>query len=169
MPTEKVTPRDRVRARLQAHRHERVVHSALRRLAGDGYRILHGVSTPSGALDHVAVGPGGVFAIHVKGSAGKAYAKVAGNGAPKRVWAEAAEVRWRLEQSGDTIWVQPVVVCGSSRLGRGAVRHDAVTIVAAEGLYDYIQAKRSYLTDVQVERAAAVVAEQLAPMGYSIA
>ncbi|MFI1156177.1 nuclease-related domain-containing protein [Streptomyces sioyaensis] len=46
---------------------ERIAGKSLNRLRGDGWYVLHSVELPSGAdIDHVAIGPPGVFTINTK-------------------------------------------------------------------------------------------------------
>jgi hypothetical protein len=46
---------------------ERVVGAALARLAGDGWYVLHAIQWPSGAdVDHLVIGPSGVFTVNAK-------------------------------------------------------------------------------------------------------
>ncbi|WP_306332145.1 nuclease-related domain-containing protein [Streptomyces sp. KL109B] len=51
---------------------ERRVGNELRRLENSGWRVLHGIPLPNGAdIDHLLIGPGGVFAINTKHHDGK--------------------------------------------------------------------------------------------------
>ncbi|MFG2774517.1 nuclease-related domain-containing protein [Streptomyces sp. NPDC048350] len=51
---------------------ERRVGRELKRLSSYGWRTLHGIPLPSGAdIDHLLVGPGGVFSINTKHHEGK--------------------------------------------------------------------------------------------------
>jgi hypothetical protein len=51
---------------LQGARGEEKVGAILDQMSGDGWHALHGVSLGRGDIDHVLVGPGGIFAIETK-------------------------------------------------------------------------------------------------------
>ena len=51
---------------LQAIRGERVVGQMLEELRADGYKVFHDLTQEGYNVDHVLVGPGGVFAVETK-------------------------------------------------------------------------------------------------------
>ncbi|MEV0493953.1 NERD domain-containing protein [Streptomyces atratus] len=59
-------------------RGELIVGSSLNRLRRDGWRVLHSIELPSGSdIDHVVIGPPGVFTVnakHHKGGRGSGWA-----------------------------------------------------------------------------------------------
>jgi hypothetical protein len=52
---------------------EEVVGDVLEGLAGEGWRVIHDVSFGRGNIDHIAVGPGGVFTIETKSRGGRIF------------------------------------------------------------------------------------------------
>jgi len=52
---------------------EEVVGKVLEDLAEDGWYVIHDVSFGRGNIDHIVVGPGGVFTIETKSRAGKVW------------------------------------------------------------------------------------------------
>jgi hypothetical protein len=50
---------------------EEVVGRVLEQLSGDGWHVLHDVSFGRGNIDHIAVGPGGVFTVETKSHGGR--------------------------------------------------------------------------------------------------
>jgi hypothetical protein len=50
---------------------EEVVGKILEELAGDGWHVLHDVSFGRGNIDHVVVGPGGIFTVETKSRGGR--------------------------------------------------------------------------------------------------
>ncbi|MEV0093381.1 nuclease-related domain-containing protein [Streptomyces sp. NPDC050738] len=100
---------------------ERRVGRELERLTSQGWRVLHGVPKSNGGdIDHLLIGPGGVFSINTKchpGASvwvGDSMAKV-NNGPPEPYAAaskaEAAYVREVLERHcGFPVAVEPVLV-----------------------------------------------------------
>ncbi|MER6781057.1 MULTISPECIES: nuclease-related domain-containing protein [unclassified Streptomyces] len=114
---------------------ERRVGRELKRLSPLGWRILHGVEKSNGGdIDHLAIGPGGVFSINTKthrGASvwvGDAMAKV--NGGPPQPYAaasraEADYVRRVLGRYCDfDVPVEPVLVfVGAASLHRAATQY----------------------------------------------
>ncbi|HEX2266057.1 MAG TPA: nuclease-related domain-containing protein, partial [Solirubrobacterales bacterium] len=50
---------------------EEVVGQVLEGLSADGWHVLHDVSFGRGNIDHIAVGPGGVFTVETKSHGGR--------------------------------------------------------------------------------------------------
>lgn len=50
---------------------EEVVGRILEELAGDGWCVIHDVSFGRGNIDHVVIGPGGIFTVETKSRAGR--------------------------------------------------------------------------------------------------
>ncbi|MCK1823044.1 NERD domain-containing protein [Streptomyces sp. XM83C] len=98
---------------------ERVTGRVLDRLRGHGWFVLHAVQWASGAdIDHLAIGPAGVFAVNSKRHRGKAVwygdSALTVNGAPTRHIAvsrsEARRVSRVLSQCcGMEVPVRPVI------------------------------------------------------------
>lgn len=104
-------------------------------MAAQGWRVLHGVPKNNGGdIDHLLIGPGGVFSIHTKSHdggtvwVGDEMAKVNG-GRPVPYAAagkaEAAYVQRVLERYCDfAVPVEPVLVfVGVATLDRAATQH----------------------------------------------
>ncbi|AZQ72699.1 NERD domain-containing protein [Streptomyces luteoverticillatus] len=100
---------------------ERRVGRELERLSGQGWRALHSIPLPNSVdIDHLLIGPGGVFNINTKNHPGKSVwvgndsARV--NHGPwqpytRKVRAEARRVQRVLESyTGTAVQVQPVLV-----------------------------------------------------------
>ncbi|GHB58799.1 hypothetical protein GCM10010331_53260 [Streptomyces xanthochromogenes] len=115
---------------------ERRVGRELERLSALGWRVLHGVEKSNGGdIDHLLIGPGGVFSINTKTHpaasvwVGDTMAKV-NNGRPHPYAAaskaEAAYVRGVLERYCDfAVVVEPALVfVGIEALQRAATQYD---------------------------------------------
>ncbi|MEV8317772.1 nuclease-related domain-containing protein [Streptomyces sp. NPDC059900] len=113
---------------------ERRVGGELQRLSRSGWRVLHSVPLPRDVdIDHLLIGPGGVFSINTKRHFGKSVwvgdemAKV-GYGPPqpyaRKSKAEAARVQAVLERyAGIPVQVQPVIVfVGVTKLTKAATQ-----------------------------------------------
>ena len=106
---------------------ERSVADVLHDLGRMGYTALHDIPTDRGNIDHVLIGPGGVFAIETKAWTkdgrvrentitfdGRAIRKNGGPPDDKPVRQAKAAAAWlgdRLRAGGvEGVWVQPVLV-----------------------------------------------------------
>jgi hypothetical protein len=82
------------------------------------YRVLHGIDTGRGNVDHVVIGPTGVFAIETKNVAGRfelRRERVAHNGDDasdvlRQARAGALAIRDRLREAGMDRWVEAIMV-----------------------------------------------------------
>lgn len=52
---------------------EEVVGEILEGLAGDGWNVIHDVSFGRGNIDHIVIGPGGIFTVETKSRGGKVF------------------------------------------------------------------------------------------------
>ncbi|GHC52412.1 nuclease-related domain-containing protein [Streptomyces cinnamoneus] len=115
---------------------ERRVGAELDRLSGHGWHVLHSILLSNSVdIDHLLIGPGGIFNINTKHCpnkdvwVGNDSVKV-NHGPPhpytRKVRAEARRVRRVLERySGKTVQVQPALVfVGVSRLERASTLSD---------------------------------------------
>ncbi|MEU6678553.1 nuclease-related domain-containing protein [Streptomyces sp. NPDC046925] len=113
---------------------ERRVGGELQRLSRSGWRVLHSVPLPRNVdIDHLLIGPGGVFSINTKRHFGKPVwvgdemAKVS-HGRPqpyaRKSKAEAGRVQAVLERYSDVpVQVQPVIVfVGVTELTKAATQ-----------------------------------------------
>ncbi len=142
----------------------------------DEYVVLNDLTTPFGNIDHVVVGPTGVFAIDTKNWRGTVGANVDGelllNGKPttkgevKRLVATSAETRKKIKTlSGHEPYIRAVLVFTSAHVEAkfGSVKN--ADCVRDERLLDYITDKQSArpLTNDQIN-AIARAFEMLARM-----
>lgn len=99
---------------------ERTVGAELKRLAPAGWRVLHSVPLPRDVdIDHLLIGPGGVFTINTKHHRQKRVwvgdtAATVNRGAPqayvRKSRVEAKRVAGVLEGAGVRVEVEPVLV-----------------------------------------------------------
>jgi Nuclease-related domain len=143
-------------------RGEVAVAKELRPLEADGYVVVHDVSTPRGNIDHVVVGPTGVFVLETKAWRGRVYPGPDGrllvNGheqaADRQVLRGVMEVKRRLHPAGIRYWVEGLVVLTASGLPRGPIRLRHATVIERRDLVARIRAGRSRLDPHQVARVA---------------
>jgi hypothetical protein len=146
---------------------------ALRRLLRRGWRIVNDLDTGRGNIDHVLVGPAGVFVLETKNLSGDASVK---HGVLRIRWREdpddgyelpqvARTVRWRsrmvadhLEASGlGRISVQPAVVLWAG-FDQGSVLSEGVAWIRGGLLAEVLGRRPQILTQDQVNRVGVVLA-----------
>jgi hypothetical protein len=114
---------------------------------GSGHRILHGIDTGRGNVDHVVTGPTGVFAIETKNVSGRfelRHGRFTKDGHDatrvlRQAKAEAMAMRDRLRHAGMDRWVEAVVASSNARVDQDRLQAENVTVVAATALRAYIQ------------------------------
>ena len=117
-------------------------------LAGlpSSYWVLHGVSTGHGDVDHVVIGPTGVFALETKAWDGKFYrsrGQLYCNGKPaehvlRQARGAAGQVRELLLAAGIDEWVEAVVVAARASVSRSPVRFRKSYVISIKDLVGFV-------------------------------
>lgn len=152
---------------------ERITERALERLP-DGYQVLHDRRIPGtrANIDHIVVGPGGVFVVESKRMRGKLRVRgdtvfIAGRRTAmvEEVIREAEATRLALTTAGlvdvpmqSLLYVQEVDLPWFLSKPRG------IPILMGRGLVRHITASPSVLSAEDVERIGAALEERLSPM-----
>ena len=151
---------------IKGARGEEAVGRFLAELVPEGYRILHDVDTGRGNLDHVAVGPTGVWAIETKAWTGTVYAGKGGvfmrNGRDekatlKQAMGEAFEVKSRIAHTGLTPWVNALVVLTATRLPKGPMKFGQVRVIESKDLLSTIRSGPTRMSPEDIKVAARAV------------
>jgi len=145
---------------------EEIVGHLLEALEPLGFLALHDVGTGRGNIDHVVVGPTGVFAIETKNWKGALTAagdRLMHNGfdetrAITQVRAEAMTLRDRLRADGQDVWVEAVIVSVRGTVGPGRLDFPHASVVHAAYLASLIRDDREKLSAEQISQALAAVA-----------
>jgi hypothetical protein len=124
---------------------ETTVESILDGLHAQGWLALHGVETPHGRIDHIAVGPAGVFAVTTRGVAGR----VSVEKIDERGYAEPFALARRVEAAIGRK-VTPVVVYSHAKLSRPVSRQRGVMVVMAKALADHLGRRRTRLSRAEI-------------------
>jgi len=149
---------------------ERQTGKALARLERDGWKSFHHRKARYGDLDHVAVGPGGVYLLDSKNLHGTLTLEPEGLTASYGEWPgdsysfsrlgatlkrEAKNLRFRIsDATGVVVFVQSVVVVWGEFLPR-EVEQDGVIYVRGDHLADWLVARPSRLAASEVQRIQA--------------
>lgn len=149
---------------------ERRTEQHLRPLERRGWRIVHAIDCRWGDIDHIVVGPPGVFLIETKALTGEASlddgelvirrsANDRDNWTPKPpvgpgVKRRAYALREHLLASTRVRWVQGVVVLWSE-FAAGVVKHEGIFYVHGTRLRGWLEDQRAGLTAEDVSRVGA--------------
>jgi hypothetical protein len=154
-------------------RGERIVAKALATLPED-FRVIHDLPTSHGNVDHVVVGPTGVFAIETKHYGGRLYPQPGGrlfhrgrdaSHILRQATSGAIDVRRRLERAGLFLWVEALVVSSRAIVVGGPLRFHKVTVLDVVELTRFITDRPRRLSREQVDRAAvAITTAHLTPV-----
>jgi hypothetical protein len=138
-------------------------------LAGlpSSYWVLHGVSTGHGDVDHIVIGPTGVFALETKAWEGTFYRRrgqLYSNGKPaehvlRQARGAAGQVRQLLLEAGIDEWVEAVVVASRANVSRSPIRFRQAYVVSIKGVVDFIKGRRRWLRSPEILAAVASLVE----------
>jgi hypothetical protein len=162
--------RPRMRALRQGMEGERAVGQYLEQLREQGYRVFHDVPAQGFNLDHVCIGPAGVFTVETKtwskpaqGSARIEYdgqrLLIAGREPDRDVLAQASgQAKWihRLlqESTGRSFAVQPVVVFPGWFVQAAAGAQNGVWVMEPKGLPAFLARAPNRMAPEDVKLAA---------------
>jgi hypothetical protein len=162
-------PSEQARAWQRGAHGERQTARLLDRLARDGYVVFHDLAAPEnsrGNLDHLVIGPSGVFVIDSKQWTGSVHQSVDG-----LVWHNhyrldrtLISVRWQAETLGRLLGapVAPLVCVHGAHIHGGGLHARGVAVVPAHLLRNALGHER-VLSEVDVELYAATAKVRLRP------
>src|SRR5579875_53545 len=126
---------------------EEQVGALLEGLRGRGYQVFHNLDLGRGNIDHLLIGPGGVFAIETKSHPGPISVRRI-HGA---VFEQVRNQQKRIERVvGEA--VQPLLVYSQAWVDRPLARRRGVVVVPARLLDHYIDARKPVLGEAEIAR-----------------
>lgn len=136
---------------------EEQVGALLQQLTRDGWSVIHDASFDHGNVDHIAIGPGGVFSVETKSHPGPIRVQRI-HGATFR---QAQEERETVERvTGEH--VEALVVFSRAWVDKPLARRKGVRVMPARMLLGYLKRHREEFTAEQVKHVHARVAAALA-------
>lgn len=127
---------------LQGAQGEELVGEILDGLRADGWCVTHDVSLGRGNIDHVLVGPAGIFAIETKSHRGR----ISIDRLDQRMLAQAYAEKKLLERI-TALKVQPLLVFSEAWLvGRVPAQRRGVTVLPARMLAGFLSRRRPTLS-----------------------
>jgi hypothetical protein len=136
---------------------EEQVGALLDELAGRGWRVIHDVNLGRGNVDHILIGPAGVFTIETKSHPG-----------PVRVGRVHGRVLSQAQAQGRAIErltgekVEPLIVFSRAWVDRPLSRRKGVRVVPARLLGGYLARGRETLSREEIEEAYGLLEAGLA-------
>jgi nuclease-like protein len=126
---------------------ERHVGGILDGLADRGWRVLHDVDTGRGNIDHIVVGPGGVFSVETKSHRGKVTADRVDGRMLAQAYAQAKHVESLVGHA-----VSPLLVFSQAYLiGRPISRRRGVVVLPARMLVGFLERRPARLPSPRVD------------------
>ena len=136
---------------------EEQVGSLLQELAGSGWRVIHDVTLGHGNVDHILIGPAGVFTVETKSHPGPVrVGRLHG-----RMLSQAQAQRKALERVTATR-VEPLIVFSRAWVDRPLTRRKGVRVVPARMLIGYLSRRRAILSPQDIEHADRMLDRALA-------
>jgi Nuclease-related domain len=126
---------------------EEAVGKILDSLAGEGWRPIHDLDTGRGNIDHVVIGPGGVFTVETKSHPGRIRAA---NVDPAMLRQSYAQCKALERITG--IRADPLLVFSRAYLTPAVSRQRGVTVLPARMLAGHLARRGRRLDVTEVER-----------------
>ncbi len=136
---------------------EEQVGSLLDELAGSEWRVIHDASLGRGNVDHILIGPAGVFTVETKSHPGPVRV-----GRVHGATLSQAQAQRKAIERVTGMKVEPLIVFSRAWVDRPLARRKGVRVLPARMLRGYLKRRASTLTPEQVEQAHRRVATALA-------
>jgi len=127
---------------------EEQVGSLLEELAGSGWRVIHDVTLGHGNVDHILIGPAGLFTVETKSHPGPVrVGRLHG-----RMLSQAHAQRKAVERVTG-VRVEPLIVFSRAWVDRPLTRRKGVRVVPARMLIGYLTRQGPTLSVEEIEEA----------------
>lgn len=136
---------------------EEHVGGLLDRLAREGWHVVHDANFGRGDIDHVAIGPAGVFTVETKSHPGPISV-----GRLHGALLRQAHAQRRLLERAIETQVQPLIVYSRAWVDRPLARRKGVRVLPARMLLRYLSEHERTLSEEQVAETRARVLQALA-------
>jgi hypothetical protein len=136
---------------------ELVVGELLESLAADGWRVLHDISLGRGNIDHVLIGPAGIFTIETKSHAGRIHIDRVEQRMLSQAYAQRKSVERITQREVDAL-----LVFSRAYLTPAVSRRRGVLVLPARMLKRHLERRPAVLEAGEVERTHALLRNALA-------
>ncbi len=137
-------------------RGEQRVGAILDALHRDGWRVIHGASLGRGDVDHIAIGPPGIFTVETKSHGGR----IAVDRLDDR-WLRQAYAQRKAIERVTGMPVESLLVFSRAFLSRGKSRQRGVLVMTSRFLAQHLRSQPRTLSDEQVRSVHARLAAAL--------
>jgi hypothetical protein len=135
---------------------EEQVGSLLNGLEGKGWHAIHDASLGNGNVDHILVGPAGVFTVETKSHPGPVrVARIHG------ATLKQAQAQQRAIARVTGVEVEPLIVYSRAWIDRPLARRKGVRVLPARMLPRYLDHRQARMSPEQIERAQTRVSAAL--------
>jgi len=135
---------------------EEQVGGLLDQMSAHGWLVIHDASLGRGNVDHILIGPPGIFTIETKSHPGPVrVARVHGE-----TLSQAQAQRKAIERV-TALDVEPLIVYSRAWVDRPMARRKGVRVVPARMLLGYLSKLQARLSPREIERAHTLVAQAL--------
>jgi Nuclease-related domain len=135
---------------------EEHVGQLLNELTASGWRVIHDASFGRGNIDHILIGPPGVFTVETKSHPGPVHVRRVHGGTLSQAQAEC-----RALERATGLRAEPLLVYSRAWVDRPMARRRGVRMVPARMLLAYLTKREAHLSRGEVEAAHARVADAL--------
>ncbi len=135
---------------------EEHVGGLLDELGSEGWHVIHDASLGNGNVDHILIGPAGVFTVETKSNPGPVrVARVHG------ATLSQAQAQRKAIAHATGVEVEPLLVYSRAWIDRPLARRKGVRVLPARMLAGYLDRRKETLSSEQVKRAHEQVAGAL--------
>jgi hypothetical protein len=145
-----------VERRDRGARGEEHVGSLLESLEDDGWLVIHDATLGNGNVDHILIGPPGVFTIETKSHPGPVRVGRVHGGAIGQAQAQARAIE---QVTG--IQAEPLIVFSRAWVDKPMARRKGVRVLPARMLVGYLQKRSARLVPEQISEAHRLLAAAL--------
>lgn len=137
-------------------RGEEHVGELLEGLTQESWRVVHDATLGRGNVDHIVLGPAGVFTVETKSHAGPVRA-----GRVHGAMLSQAQAQAKAIEQVTGLRVEPMLVFSRAWVDRPMARRKGVRVVPARMLVGYLSKRPTTLTRAQVDAAYGSLAQAL--------
>jgi hypothetical protein len=139
---------------------EEHVGRLLDELADSGWRVIHDASLGRGNVDHILIGPAGVFTVETKSHAGPVRV-----GRVHGAMLSQAHAQRKAIERVTGVEVEPLIVFSRAWVDRPLARRKGVRVVPARMLLRYLTKRKTMLSLTEIGRAHSLVVTALMENG----
>jgi hypothetical protein len=135
---------------------EEQVGALLEGLTDEGWRVIHDASFGNGNVDHILIGPPGVFTIETKSHPGPIRVSRVHGATLSQARAQSDAL-----QDATGLEAEPLIVYSRAWVDRPGSRRRGVRVIPARMLIGYLRKREAMLSWAEVDHACGLIAQAL--------